>query len=38
MMRAAVQRAGRISYGLAAMLLGLPLPVVIIAFLWGGCR
>ena len=30
-------RWGKIRYGLAAMLLGLPLPVVIIAFLWGGC-
>lgn len=30
-------RAGKIRYGLAAMLLGLPLPIVIIAFLWGGC-
>jgi len=30
-------REGKIRYGLAAMLLGLPLPIVIIAFLWGGC-
>lgn len=30
-------RAGRISYGLIAGLLGLPLPIVIIALLWGGC-
>ena len=30
-------RAGKISYGLAAMLLGLPIPIVILAFIWGGC-
>jgi hypothetical protein len=30
-------RWGKIRYGLAAMLLGLPLPIIIIAFLWGGC-
>ncbi len=30
-------RAGRVSYGLIAGLLGLPLPIVIIALLWGGC-
>lgn len=32
-----VSRFGRIRHGLAALLLGLPLPIVIIAFLWGGC-
>jgi hypothetical protein len=30
-------RLGKIRFGLAALLLGLPLPIVIIAFLWGGC-
>jgi hypothetical protein len=30
-------RAGKVRYGLAAMLLGLPIPIVIIALLWGGC-
>jgi len=30
-------RWGRVRYGLAAVLLGLPLPIVIIALLWGGC-
>lgn len=30
-------RIGKIRYGLAALLLGLPLPIVIIAFLFGGC-
>jgi hypothetical protein len=38
MIRNTVARAGKVSYGLIAMLLGLPLPIVIIAFLWGGCR
>lgn len=31
-------RPGKIRYGLAALLLGLPLPIVLIAFLFGGCR
>jgi len=30
-------RAGKLRYGLAAWLLGLPLPIIIIALLWGGC-
>lgn len=30
-------RGGRVSYGVIAALLGLPLPIVIIALLWGGC-
>jgi hypothetical protein len=30
-------RWGKIRYGLAALLLGLPLPIVIIAFLMPGC-
>ena len=30
-------RMGKVRYGLAAMLLGLPLPIIIIALLWGGC-
>lgn len=30
-------RVGEIKYGLAAWLLGLPLPIIIIALLWGGC-
>jgi len=38
MIRDTVKRAGKISYGIIAMLLGLPLPIVILAFLWGGCR
>jgi hypothetical protein len=31
------RRTGEIKYGLAAWLLGLPLPIIIIALLWGGC-
>ena len=30
-------REGRVRYGLAAWLIGLPLPFVILALLWGGC-
>ena len=30
-------RVGKVSYAAGAWLLGLPLPVVIIALLWGGC-
>jgi hypothetical protein len=30
-------RWGKIRYGLAALLLGLPLPIVLIAFLMPGC-
>jgi len=29
---------GNIRWGLAAMLLGLPLPVILLAFLFGGCN
>jgi hypothetical protein len=38
MIRNTMNRAGKISYGLVALLLGLPLPIIIIAFLVGGCR
>ncbi len=38
MLRDGYKRVGRVSYGLAAMLLGLPLPFVILAFLCGGCN
>jgi hypothetical protein len=31
-------RWGKIRYGLAALLLGLPLPIVLIAFLMPGCN
>jgi hypothetical protein len=37
MIRNTMARAGKVSYGLLALLLGLPLPIVIIAFLMGGC-
>lgn len=30
-------RDGKIKYGLAAWLLGLPLTIIVIALLWGGC-
>lgn len=30
-------RTGKIRYGLAAILLGLPLPIILIAFLMPGC-
>lgn len=32
------QRAGNARWGIIALLLGLPLPIVILAFLFGGCR
>ncbi|CAN5548927.1 hypothetical protein BH10PLA2_BH10PLA2_07130 [soil metagenome] len=32
-----IKRLGNIRWGLAAMLLGLPLPFIILAFLFGGC-
>jgi hypothetical protein len=30
-------RLGKVSWGLAAWLLGLPLPIIILALLFGGC-
>jgi len=33
----AADRAGKIKYGLAAWMLGLPLPIIILALFWGGC-
>ncbi|MGN6547980.1 MAG: hypothetical protein ACTHK7_23300 [Aureliella sp.] len=30
-------RSGKVRYALAMWLLGLPLPIVIIALLWRGC-
>jgi hypothetical protein len=38
MLRNSMRRAGNARWGLIALLLGLPLPVVILAFLFGGCR
>lgn len=32
-----MQRLGSLRWGLAAMLLGLPLPFILLAFLFGGC-
>jgi hypothetical protein len=31
------QRSGKIKYGLFAWLLGLPLPIILIALFYGGC-
>lgn len=33
-----IQRAAKIRYALAAWLIGLPLPIIIIALLIGGCN
>jgi len=30
-------RAGKLSHGCIAWMLGLPLPIIILAFLWRGC-
>ncbi len=30
-------RAGRISYAGIAWLIGAPIPIIIIALIWGGC-
>jgi hypothetical protein len=38
MMLNGIRRMGNARWGCAAMLLGLPLPLVIIAFLFGGCN
>jgi hypothetical protein len=38
MLKNSIQRVGRVSYGVAALILGLPLPIVILAFLCGGCN
>jgi len=38
MLTRAMRRTAKIRYGLAALLVGLPLPIVLIAFLVGGCR
>jgi len=37
MLKNGMGRLGNIRWGLAAMLLGLPLPIIILAFLFGGC-
>jgi hypothetical protein len=39
MLRKSIVRAGNSRWGLIALLLGLPLPIVLLAFLFmGGCR
>lgn len=37
MIKNVTQRAGRVSYAAIAWLLGLPIPVVLIALMIGGC-
>jgi hypothetical protein len=37
MLRSAKERAAKIKYALVAWLLGLPLPIILIALLIGGC-
>jgi hypothetical protein len=37
MIRKATQRAGKIKYGIFAWLIGLPLPIVILALFYRGC-
>lgn len=38
MLKNTVKRLGDVKWGLIAMLLGLPIPVVILFFLCGGCN
>ncbi len=39
MIRKAIERTATVRWGLISLLLGLPLPIVLIAFLFGGgCR
>jgi hypothetical protein len=33
-----MRRLGNMRWGCAAMILGLPLPLVLLAFLFGGCN
>ena len=35
--RSVSERAGKIKYGILAWMLGLPLPIILIAFFFGGC-
>ena len=34
---APAERSGKIKYGIFAWLLGLPLPIILIALFYGGC-
>ena len=38
MLKNSIERAGKIRYGAAAWLLGLPLPIIVIALLFRGCN
>jgi hypothetical protein len=37
MIRKATERAGKIKYGIFAWLIGLPLPIVLLALMYRGC-
>jgi hypothetical protein len=37
MLRNGLKRLGDLRWGLAALILGMPLPIVVLAFLCGGC-
>ena len=37
MLKTTMKRVGDMKWGLIALLLGLPIPVVILAFMCGGC-
>jgi len=37
MVRNGIKRVANLRWGLAALILGLPLPFVLLAFLFGGC-
>lgn len=38
MLKNRLKRLGNFRWGLGALIVGLPLPFVILAFLFGGCR
>lgn len=38
MLRKGIRRVGGVRWGLVALLLGLPLPIIILAFLMPGCN
>ena len=37
MLKNGIKRLGNIRWGLGALIMGLPLPFVLLAFLFGGC-
>jgi hypothetical protein len=38
MLKNGIKRLGNFRWGLATLILGLPLPFVLLAFLFGGCN